>query len=265
MYDAVSLSLNEGEGIVLDGQCGCPPEKNTAYRAAEAFFLAAAASGLSPIPGLEISITKGIPMGAGLGGGSSDAASTLAGLASLLPGFVDDASLHAIAASIGSDVPFFMDTACAAVTGRGEILSHLTPRTDFSLVVVDPGFPVSTKEAYARLDDSRSGARAPGGRSAEELRVGLDRAIREYASLPPSAWSFENDFFHAVARVHPDLVECRAALVSAGASFSAMSGSGSALFGVFEYLDVAERALEAISKAYSAVIAFPLARLRDSI
>jgi 4-diphosphocytidyl-2-C-methyl-D-erythritol kinase len=158
-----------------------------------------------------------------------------------------------------------MDTACAAVTGRGEILSHLTPRTDFSLVVVDPGFPVSTKEAYARLDDSRSGARAPGGRSAEELRVGLDRAIREYASLPPSAWSFENDFFHAVARVHPDLVECRAALVSAGASFSAMSGSGSALFGVFEYLDVAERALEAISKAYSAVIAFPLARLRDSI
>lgn len=265
MHDEVSLSLREGEGIRLEGECGCPAEKNTAFRAAEAFFAEASRRGLDPVPGLSITIAKGVPMGAGLGGGSSDAASTLAGLASLLPGYVDDASLLDIAASIGSDVPFFMASACAAVTGRGEILSPLSPRTDFTLIIVDPGFSISTKDAYGLLDDTRAAAGASRGRSPEDLAAGLDRAVREYAALPPSRWSFENDFYDALAPAYPGLARCKDALKAAGADYAAMSGSGSALFGVFISPVAARHALDAISKEYAAVLAFPLARIRDSI
>jgi len=265
MYDTISLSLREGEGIRFDGECGCPVEKNTVFRAAKAFLEEAARNGLDSVPGLTIALRKGVPMGAGLGGGSSDAASTLAGLSSLLPGYVDDATLFGIAASIGSDVPFFMGSACAAVTGRGEVLSPLSSRTDYTLIIVDPGFSISTKDAYRLLDETRAVAGRSGGRSPEELGVSLKRAVSEYAALPPSRWSFENDFFEALAPAYPGLSRCRAALIAAGADYAAMSGSGSAIYGVFEASDAARHALEAVSAEYRAVIAFPLALIRDSI
>jgi len=265
MHDSVSLSLVDGGGIRLEGECGCPAEKNTAFRAAEAFFAAAALRGLYPAPGLSIAVTKGVPIGAGLGGGSSDAASTLAGLSSLLPGYVDDATLLEIAASIGSDVPFFMESACAAVTGRGEILSPLSPRTDFTLIIVDPGFSISTKAAYGLLDDARAADGASSGRSPADLGIGLKRAVSDYAALPPSRWSFENDFYDALKPEYPGLARCKDALTAEGADYAAMSGSGSAIFGVFESRGAGERALEALSSEYAAVLAFPLARIRDSI
>jgi len=262
--DTVALSLRQGGGIELEGECGCPVEKNTAWRAATA-FLAAAFPGSGSSPGLKIALTKRIPMGAGLGGGSSDAASTLTGLSALFPGAVDASTLRRIAAETGSDVPFFMDTACAAVTGRGERLAPLVPRTDYTLVIVDPGFSVSTKEAYGTLDEAREQGRASPCPDDASLDEELSRAVRSYGSGGPSAWSFRNDFFDALSPGLPGLQACRQDVLSAGASFAAMSGSGSAIFGAFDTVASAERAVRILSSNYAARMAFPLARLHDSI
>ena len=214
--------------------------------------------------GLTIAIDKRIPMGAGLGGGSSDAASTLAGLSALFPGAVSESEMFRIAGEIGSDVPFFLGSACAAVTGRGERLSPLASRTDYAIVLVEPGFSVSTKEAYGTLDACRSASRSI-VRPDRELEAELEEAAAAYGSLPPDAWPFRNDFFDALVPGLPGLVRCRDALLGAGASFAAMSGSGSVLFGIFRTAEEARNAADELATRYDVKIAFPLARLRDSI
>lgn len=264
LHDTVSVTLRPVAGIELAADCGCPVEQNTVWRAASAFLAAAAQSGLKPLPGIVIALDKRIPMGAGLGGGSSDAASTLVALSLLLPGFVDRPTMLRLAAMTGSDVPFFMDSACAAVTGRGETLAPLAPRTDYALVIVNPGFPVSTKEAYGRLDTARSN-----GLSLEptdqDLAGALRRAIDSYSHEQPEDWRFRNDFFDVLSPELPGLEQCRQALLSTGAGFAAMSGSGSALFGVFSSRAEAERASSTLSRRYACAVALPLAKLGDSI
>ncbi|MBU0927602.1 MAG: 4-(cytidine 5'-diphospho)-2-C-methyl-D-erythritol kinase [Spirochaetes bacterium] len=264
LEDVISIRLSEGRGVSVAGDCGCPENRNTAYRAAIGFAEAAESSG-SPLPRINVSVEKRIPIGAGLGGGSSDAASTLRGLACLFPGAVDRESLSRIAALVGSDVPFFMGTACAAVTGRGERLSPVAPRTDYAIVIADPGFPVSTKEAYGLLDRSRESVPAMAQPSDDAMGAELASAVAAYGAMDPSRWPFRNDFFDALRPSFPGLAECRDALVSAGAAFAALSGSGSAVFGVFASAGEAVRAASALSPRYSAHIAFPLARLTDSI
>lgn len=263
LQDSISVTLSTSGGIELAGECGCSPEQNTAWRAASQFLAAASESGLASVPGIRITINKQIPMGAGLGGGSSDAASTLAALSILLHGFVDRQTLLGIAAATGSDVPFFMDSACAAVTGRGEILEALPSRTDYALVIANPGFPVSTREAYERLDAERRGFPSPGP-SEQDLAEDLRLAIASYSLKQPAAWSFRNDFYSVLVPLLPGLEQCRQALLAAGADFAAMSGSGSSLFGVFTSTARAERASAALAGKYSCHVAVPLAKLPNS-
>jgi 4-diphosphocytidyl-2-C-methyl-D-erythritol kinase len=132
------------------------------------------------------------------------------------------------------------------------------------LVLVNPGFPVSTKEAYQTLDASRAASRRL-VRSDADIEDELRSVVMAYAGEPPASWRFRNDFFDALVPGLPGLAECRDALLAEGASFAAMSGSGSALFGVFMTETDAERAAEALASRYEPKIAFPLARLRDSI
>ncbi len=264
LHDTVSVTLRSVAGIELVADCGCPVEQNTVWRAASAFLTAASQSGLKSLPGIAVALDKHIPMGAGLGGGSSDAASTLVALSLLLPGFVDRPTLLRLAATTGSDVPFFMGSACAAVTGRGEILSPLVPRTDYALVIVNPGFPVSTKEAYGRLDAARSSGLSLGS-SDQDLAGALRHAIDAYSHERPEDWRFRNDFFDVLSPELPGLEQCRQALLSFGADFAAMSGSGSSVFGVFSSRAEAERASSALSPRYACTVAFPLAKLRGSI
>jgi 4-diphosphocytidyl-2-C-methyl-D-erythritol kinase len=228
LFQAVSLSdslvirsLKESDTIKIEGDFDCPVESTTVYRAAEAYR-----ARTGDRTGLNISVTKRIPAGAGLGGGSSDAAATLAGLEAVLGAGVDSRAMAELGAAIGSDVPFFLGPGAAVVSGRGEIVEPIEARVDLSLVLAFPGFPVSTCEAYALLDDRRpddSGEGDPGP-------VDIEVAYRGR----PGEWPFANSFEPVIGAEHPRILDAKAAFLDAGAAFASMSGSGSSAFGVFE-------------------------------
>jgi 4-diphosphocytidyl-2-C-methyl-D-erythritol kinase len=190
---------------------------NLAWRAAEAL---AAFAGRGT--GLRITIRKGIPIEAGLGGGSADAAAVLAAAAALwgLPG--GRPALEPLAAALGSDVPFFLRGGTALALGRGEQVRPLPPLPAWPGLVVKPGFGMRTADAYAAFDRLRPAAH------------GADLPAAERAAASPSraalAGAMANDLEPVVAAGHPDLAAARAELLAAGALGVVMCGSGSALF-----------------------------------
>lgn len=122
LADEVVIEASDRPGVRILGDSPCRPEDNTAFKAAEAMLGALRESGAAGAPGFDVRIAKRIPSQAGLGGASSDAAAVLRLLSGLYGGMVPAQRLRDIAASVGSDVPFFLGTACAKVYGRGEVL-----------------------------------------------------------------------------------------------------------------------------------------------
>jgi 4-diphosphocytidyl-2-C-methyl-D-erythritol kinase len=172
--------------------------------------------------GANVSLVKRTPVGAGLGGGSSDAAAVLRCLGRLWS--VDDAVTLEVAAGLGSDVPFFLGPSPLAVgSGRGEVLEPLEALPPADLVLVSPPVHVSTAAAYRALDERRpvDPGDAPAGRS---LRPESWHDVAEYA---------HNDFQDLIALEHPEVQRALGALGAAGALISLMSGSGSSCFGLF--------------------------------
>ncbi len=214
-------------------------ENNLLYRAAELFcdtFRAAFSA--------KIVLNKIIPVGSGLGGGSSDAAVLLRLLSKLFP--CDERELVNVAAALGSDIPFFLSDAPAAlITGRGEQVAPLFPRSNGSdrrLVLVYPGFPVDTASAYRALDDSRgenwrSGSAPIGSVSEWEQMLASD----------VSFWNWTNDFEPVVCRNNPVYGLIREICSSFGARFMALTGSGSAYYALFDEPVQADSAAEALS------------------
>ena len=192
--------------------------------------------------GAALYLDKHLPYGAGLGGGSSDAAATLHALAEFWGVDVPDEELHALAATLGSDVAFFLDPRPMRATGRGERLAPLllpdgsSYALPYPLVVVAPGVHVSTAEAYRLV------------RPRDTDRPDLGALV---ASNDLARWRRElvNDFEAPVVAAHPALGAVRAALVDAGAGYASLSGSGSAFFGVFEDAAAATAAAEALRLA----------------
>lgn len=228
LFQAVSLSdslvirsLKESDTIRIDGDFDCPVESTTVYRAAQAYR-----ARTGDRTGLDISVTKRIPSGAGLGGGSSDAAATLAGLEALLADGVDSRAMADLGIAIGSDVSFFLGPGAAIVSGRGEKVTPIAPRGDICLVLAFPGFPVSTSAAYALLDDMRPDDSGEGDPGPADIEV----AYRGQ----PGEWPFANSFEPLIGAAHPRILDAKAEFLEAGASFASMSGSGSSVFGVFE-------------------------------
>ena len=214
--------------------------------------------------GLKVAVEKRIPPGGGLGGGSSDAAAALLALNCLAAdgGLLNAAELAEMGASLGSDVPFFLHrafapTPAAWVTGRGERIQPLDlPESiqNLPLVLVNPGFPSDTGEAYRLLDESRAVLNHP-----ETPR------LPEMASFPdsPQNWRFFNDFLPALTSSDNGLVYQRVIdeLRELGAAFAGLSGSGSTCFGVFSGREQAESARSILSKHWTFVIVtFLLAR-----
>jgi 4-diphosphocytidyl-2-C-methyl-D-erythritol kinase len=185
-------------------------------------------------------LDKHLPHGAGLGGGSSDAATTLRALRDLWSLDAADADLHPLAARLGSDVPFFLGPKAAYATGRGEQLAPLTdPATGnlyelpFALVVAVPPAAVSTAEAYRRVTPRATG------------RPDL-RAVVLSNDLDRWRADLTNDFEASVFAQYPVIRHTKQALVDAGAGYASMSGSGSAVFGVFTDEAQARAATEAL-------------------
>ncbi len=189
--------------------------------------------------GAALHLEKRVPYGSGLGGGSSDAAATLRLLSALWGLEPDEKALHEIAAGLGSDVPFFLGPPAACAAGRGERLTPLldaagkSPYTfPYELVVAAPEVRVSTAEAYRRV------------RPNAENRPDLCALV---ASNSLARWRAElvNDFEASVFEAYPAVQSVRDALLDAGAAYAALSGSGSAVFGVFDDPGSATAAAEA--------------------
>lgn len=190
-----------------------------------------------PSHGIRLHLEKRIPFGAGLGGGSSDAAAALRLLNELWSLGIDETRLAEHALELGSDVPFFLGSEAAIGRGRGEQLEPLIdPQTDecfrpaYPLVVAVPEVAVSTAEAYAMIEPRQD--RRPDLRSVI-LSHDLERWRRELV----------NDFEAPILKAFPPIAELKSALEAAGACFAAMSGSGSAVYGFFlEHSDAAAAA-----------------------
>jgi 4-diphosphocytidyl-2-C-methyl-D-erythritol kinase len=196
-------------------------QSNLVYRAAMEMLARAQQS-----IGLDIELRKCIPMGAGLGGGSSDAAATIIGLNHLLQLKWSPAQMADAGQSLGSDVPFFLFAPSACVTGRGEAVRPVVVEGARWVVLVNPGFGVNTKWAYQELSATRSVV-TPLSLVQQEL----DRQSRvDWTQLIVAA---ENDFEAPVFAAHGELREIKRSLQVHGAEIALLSGSGATVFGVF--------------------------------
>ncbi len=231
IYDELIFSPLR-RGIVLH----CPgmnlPENdgNLIVRAAKAIFAYANYSG-----GIEITLIKKIPMTAGLGGGSSDAATTLLALNKICALKLKKNELMAIGAKIGADVPFFVFGNTALATGIGDKLKHLRNLPPLNLVLIKPPFDISTKMVYESLN----------------LRLTMGKnnySIPRFLKLGDIVQVLQNDLESVSLKIYPELDEFKKMLLGHGALGALMSGSGPTIFGIFRNGKEAKKALECINK-----------------
>ena len=227
--DAREIHL-ECEGTTLPSDTN-----NLVYRAAQLVLNQAGVE-----RGLEILLRKRIPMGAGLGGGSSDAAATIAGLNGLLGLGWSIEQLKKVGAMLGSDIPFFFESPCAIIRGCGEEVLPLALRGERWIVLVNPGFPIETKWAYECLSASRHGVPS----LTEELTTLEVKKGLNWDDIIPLA---ENDFENPIFRSFETLGRVKRQLLDAGAEVSLLSGSGATVFGLFRQEAEAVRAQEMVS------------------
>ena len=210
--------------------------------------------------GAEIHLYKNIPVAAGLGGGSSDAALTLVGLNKLWSLELSTRELCGIAERLGSDVPFFLHRPLALVEGRGEKITNFNSVKSFNILLVKPHIKVSSRWAYENLDIYRNRIN-PGSRLAPELTKTNDKvdnikffinAIRQ-AEINKNI-NIPNDLESVTARNFPVIADIKENLVREGAIFSIMSGSGPTVFGVFTSVEEAEKASKAFKEHWTAVV-----------
>ena len=170
-------------------------------------------------PLLKIHLHKAIPVGAGLGGGSSDAACLLKSLNRRFGLSIDEQNLKTIALELGSDCPFFINCSPSFASGRGEILKPIKPvLAGYYLVLLNPGVGVSTREAYQNCRPENP-----------------DNSLLQLIDHPVTEWKelIINDFEEFAFRKHPLIGEIKMELYKSGALFSSMSGSGSSVYGIF--------------------------------
>ena len=186
---------------------------------------------------MEITLRKNIPLGAGLGGGSADAAATLKGLAQLWNLDVSSSELRSLALSLGSDVPFFLAGGTAYATGRGEVLEPLTLNLPYWIVVVTPPVHVSTAWAYRTLQGREPRQRA-------DLRSVLNDHLHNPEIL---GRELANDFEESVFQAHPQIRQARDRMLALGAGCALMSGTGASVFGLTKSEGTAKRLIDELS------------------
>ena len=235
LHDEIRLRTSRGPGITLTIQGNAsltaePVQKNLVYRAVEAVKRKLKLGG-----GVEIELKKRIPVGGGLGGGSSDAAAAIRGYLQLTKKKLPTADMLEIAASLGADVPFFLFGGRALGVNRGDEIYPLQDIPKMHVLVVVPrGIRVPTPEAF---------------RWASAKPLGLTKSLVNSKLLRFCAlsWSAQenglsNDFERPVFRRHPRLEQIKRGLLQKGATEASLAGSGSAVFGIFPSPAMARRA-----------------------
>ena len=245
LCDDVLLAWEEGgnrpEIRILCDTPGVPCDRrNLAYRAAEAFFLYCLEKENRRFAGkLEIRLVKRIPAAAGLAGGSSDAAAVLRGLDRMLGTGLSETDLQRIALPLGADIPYCVSGGTALAEGIGEVLTPLPALPDCGIVLVKPLFDCSTAEIYGTLHaDSLEPSDHPD----------MDRVVQAVRNgdLRDAAENMRNILELPALKLHPEIEMIKRTLLGKGAAGASMSGSGSAVFGIFEDRGAAEHAFRAL-------------------
>lgn len=230
LHDRLTVEAVPGTFEIRCDDPACPTDRaNLVWRAAELVWQAAGRRG--PVSGVRVSIQKRIPMQAGLGGGSSDAAAALRVCAALWCPQLGSVQLAHLGASLGADVPFFLHGGAALGVERGDRVFPLADRARSWVVLAQPAVGVSTAEAYRWLDEWR----AAGDGGGRERRHRSSRRRGDAATGGPSGPYGDggNDLQAPVEARHPVIARLVRGLLGCGAHWSAMSGSGSACFGLF--------------------------------
>jgi 4-diphosphocytidyl-2-C-methyl-D-erythritol kinase len=228
LFDLLELRVVScGIALQCEGIAVPADETNLVHRAARAFLVRAEIRN-----GVTIKLVKKIPVAAGMGGGSSDAAATLLALNRIWPRALPPRELHRIALDLGADVPFFLECKPALASGIGEILEPLAEWPTYWYVVVNPGLEVSTAWVYGRLSLAltRSG-REDIYNFLKDRHFGISRVL-------------ENDLEAVTAERFPIIDTIKEYLMDAGAEGAMMTGSGPTVFGVFLSPEAAERATQ---------------------
>ena len=234
LHDTLTVVPRPGPFAIECSTAGVPLDRsNLVWQAAEALWRSARRRG--ELRDIVIRLDQRIPLQAGLGGGSADGAATLIALARAWRLNVKPSQLTDVAAVLGADVPFFLAGGTALGLGRGEEIYPLADLPRHWVVLLIPGFGVATADAYVWYDADRDGDRG---------------VIREPQHVPgpwPSrAAQMINDLEPPIARRHPEIDQMKAALRRAGALAAAMSGSGSAVFGLFQRRADAQSAVQTL-------------------
>ena len=241
-----SVDLHDDVTVTLDDTGTCRAETNRSYlpcgadnvavRAAQVFLKRA---GLDC--GVHIRLHKRIPVCAGLGGGSSDAAAVLRALNAHLHAGLSCAELERLGAQLGSDVPYCVAGGTMLAEGRGEILTPLTPMARTDVVICKPDFPISTPELFSRVDSRASRCRP----DTDGILAALEHGDRQRL-----ARRMYNVFEDVLDRRAGEINAIKSTLLDYGALGAVMSGTGSAVFGLFPDRASAENAWRALHKNY---------------
>ncbi len=247
IYDEVEITRGGEPGVRLRCNRDYLPvnEKNTAYRAADLFL---SHCGLKGKEGVELSIRKVLPSRAGMGGGSADAAAVLRGLNQLYGAGLDDAQLMALGAQIGADVPFCIHGGACRCTGIGELLEPAPLLPDCFLVICKPPAGMSTPRAYALLDRYPPTRVRATPKMLEALAAGDLRQIGKCLS---------NRFEETMRLMQVKAI--KKSMLSAGAFGAVMTGSGSAVFGIFDTERKAKNCMALLAEKGEVFLARPMA------
>lgn len=220
------------ELITIGNTIDCPKEKNLVWKALTAFR-----SHCNKLPGLKIILEKHLPDGAGMGGGSADAAFALKMLNELAENPLSENELLLIAAKIGADCPFFILNRPCIAKGIGEILSPINlTLSDYWIVIAKPDESISTKEAFSMI-----------------LPQYPPIHIEEVISSSLKNWhdKMTNDFEIPMFTKHPNIKNIKEQLYSNGAIYASMTGSGSAFYGLFDSQSSAEKCISQLNTPFT--------------
>ena len=234
LHDIIRLKKIE-KGIKLKTNANiCLDKENLAYKAAELFI-----KNFKINKGVKITIKKNIPVAAGLGGGSSDAAATLKGMNKLFNLNLSEKELIEISKPIGRDIAFFLSDKTAYAKGEGNIIQKIEQMPFFYVVLAKPKFNISTEDAYNNLDYEKTGKQL---KTAQMLDAIKEKNIKKIAE------NMHNDFEYTVCKEYPIINEIKQKIIKNGALNALMSGSGPTVFGITQEEAVAKNIRDSFKK-----------------